>query len=104
MPKPTSMEMQAIKNISSKETITKITNLGFRSTFILNIYHKTGRKGKDFEIALNKALENTEDVLKKIENIKDMTRKQMQKYDALKESIVYYKMMEELGDKKDDVS
>jgi ribosomal protein S8 len=104
MPKPSDIEMQAIKSISSKETRKKIVNLGFKETFILSVYHKTGKKRKEFDNALNRTMENVEDVLKKIENIKDMTRKQMEKYDALKESIVYHNLKKELGVEEDDIS
>ena len=98
MPKPTNMEIQAIKSISSKKTREEVKKLGFRSTFILSMYHKTGRKGKYFDDAFLETLKDSEKVLKQIDKVIEMSKRQIEHYNKLKESIIYHnmkKLMEE---------
>ena len=95
MSKPTNMEMRAIKAISTKKTRDKIKDVELPTVFILSMYHKTGRKSK-FDDALNQTLDESKEVLKQIDSVINLTKKQLKKYGELKKSILYHDLKKKL--------
>lgn len=75
MPTLSDMERRAIKEISSEKTRKMMEEAGIPSSYILSLYHETGRKNKLFDSALENALKNSEEVLNTIENVIKMTKK-----------------------------
>lgn len=100
MPKPTAMEIQAIKTISSKKTQEMMKEAHFQSSFILSLYHMTGRKGRLFDDALKKAIENSKEVLDKIEKVEALTKRQLEKYEELKKSVLLNNLKKEMVEEK----
>ena len=74
---------------------------GFPSLYILSLYHMTGRKSIIFNQALEEALKNSKDVLKQLEKVTEMTKRQLEKYEELKKSILYHSLKKEMGDKNE---
>ena len=88
---PNKEEKNAIDSISKKSTRERFAELDIPELAILIIYHKA-RRPKNFDAVLNESLDATKEGIQHINKIIDLTYQQLEKYEELKQSMIYHKV------------
>lgn len=87
MGRASKLEVEAIKSITNKVTRDRIKNLGLPETFILSLYHNSGRH-KNFEEELNKTLDELSIILKEVQKAITLSKTRIRKFEKIKKGII----------------
>jgi hypothetical protein len=87
MSKPSKIEMEAIKFVSTEKTRKRIKKIGLPDIYLLSLYHKTERQ-KDFDKKLNETLDDIDNLIAEINRAIKVSKKRVRKFEEIKKGII----------------